>query len=156
MSQEVAATGRRVGADGLTDRQRVFVRLMGEGLPATEAAAKAGFSHPREQAHRLLSLPAVTAAINNDSTSALRSAMPAILKGYIQLALFSDSERIREKASWNLLHAGLIKPNENNALDAKEASKMSIQDLEEFIRQRQPMIDITPEKLGATDSEEAE
>jgi phage terminase small subunit len=64
--------GRLLGSSGLTEKQQEYAYLRSKGIAKGEAARRAGYSQPDQEAQRLEAHPAVAAAIHKAQSSEIR------------------------------------------------------------------------------------
>lgn len=159
------SSGQIVGTKGLTEQQATFCReIVTNGGKQTVAARRAGYSSPRQEAHRLLQLPHIIAAIRSLQASAftpLASAALATLADIMTtrhtatdatgqpmldpetgrpLKVWTYAPKLRlEAAKTSLDRAGHIAPKAAEAQDNRDApmSEWSVERLEAFIRKGQ-------------------
>jgi hypothetical protein len=127
--------------DGLTAKQFNFVvNYVANGGNATQAAIAAGYSElsARVQAHGLLSLPHVAAAIQRETFRAIGRHGPAMLDVLVTLAI-DDAvpPGVRAKCAATVLDRGGFTPPKRSdpaGNEAKPLQQMNKQELEAHIR----------------------
>jgi hypothetical protein len=123
----------------LTEGQQAFVSyLVLEGCNPSEAARRAGYSHPNVRAYELLRKPHITQAIRREQAKVLDGDLANValrtLRDVMDNANAPASARVA--ASRAVLEAcGHFRRPEGQDLDEKEILAMSAQELEEFVAQ---------------------
>lgn len=99
-------TGKIRGADGITDRQAAFARLVGDGMSPVPAAREAGYATPAPEAYRLLRTPLVAAMIERRRLRRLAQGASLSLSYLQSVVTGADHDpRLRVKAAIALIAA---------------------------------------------------
>lgn len=137
----------------LTDIQSAFIsHLVLDGCNPTEAARRAGYSHPNVRAYELLRKPHITQAIRREQAKVLDGDLANValrtLRDVMDNANSPASARVA--ASRAVLEAcGHFRRPEGQDLDEKDILSMSAQELEEFVRRSRAKLGISDQHGSA-------
>lgn len=119
----------------LTQTQHAFVdELVASGCTPTEAARRAGFQHPGQEAYRLMRKPHVVRAIKEAQNRLIAaSGTNVALKTLLDVMINGTKEPARVSAARTWVEmAGLLKPDAAGERD-KQLHEMSNEELAEFL-----------------------
>lgn len=122
----------------LTEIQRSFISyLVLEGHNPTEAARRAGYSHPNVRAYELLRKPHIVGAIRKEQGRVLDGDLANValrtLRGVMEDQQSPASAKVA--ASRAVLEAsGYFKREQETPLENKSPLDMSVQELEAFVK----------------------
>jgi len=126
----------------LNDRQTTFVQviLSGTADSAVEAARLAGYANPSSDGYRLLQVPTIQAAIEQELRRRLAGELAPLAFRFLEAVLRDKEakfgERVRLDAAKLLIdRAGYVPPrqSESTAGEAKEPEQMTTQELHDLV-----------------------
>lgn len=136
----------------LTDVQSAFISyLVLEGCNPTEAARRAGYSHPKNRAYELLRKAHIVAAIREEQGRILDGDLANIAMNTLRSVMENKNSPAssRVAASRAVLEAsGYFRRSDNMSLEEKDPLDMTAQELEEFIRRSRQKIQKLSQPLG--------
>lgn len=137
---------RKIMAE-LTEIQSAFVSyLVLEGCNPTEAARRAGYSHPKSRSWELLRKPHIIAAIREEQTRILDGDLANIAMNTLRNVMENENSPAssRVAASRAVLEAsGYFRRSDNISLEEKDPLEMTTQELEVFIAKAKAKIEKT-------------
>lgn len=124
-------------ADELTESQIAFVsHLVLSGVSPTEAARRAGYSHPKNRAWELLRKPHIVVAIRKEQARYIDGDLANVALKTLRSVMENEKSpaNARVAASRAVLEAaGYFDREKEQDLTEKQIMDMSAQELEEFI-----------------------
>lgn len=123
--------------EALTDSQITFVsHLVLSGVTPTEAARRAGYSHPKNRAWELLRKPHIVAAIRKEQERFIDGDLANVALKTLRSIMENEKSpaNARVAASRAVLEAaGYFSRNKEAELEEKQIMEMTAQELEEYI-----------------------
>jgi hypothetical protein len=128
--------GRNLIAAQLTESQAEFVRQMAQGVSRQQAAALAGYAHPKTEAYRLLQLPHVVAALKHEHSRLISADLLPLAIGRLKGILedkTAPTQHVVKAAVEVIKVAGLHKQSGEGEGDGSKPlisrSRMELEDL---------------------------
>lgn len=147
----------------LSDMQREFVRNVVKYGNLMKAAADAGYAAPSTDAYRLMRLPHVLKAIDDERSRMLRGELVSIAVVALKNMLTSDDTPAAQRLGAIKLtfEAGGVtgKNNDSKSLDGKALSEMTLEEIQMYAAKasaaldalRHPTIEGAPDNAQFTD-----
>lgn len=154
-----ARTGQFEAGNGLTEQQAAFVSAyVANGGRATDAAREAGYEDVKSAAYRSVRNPAILTAIRAEQARVLYSEVgSAVVSVVLEIARdvnAKDADRLNA-VRLGAEMAGFIKNTklkDNNPLNSKAFSEMSMDELEAFVAGGAAALRAMPGKDNAPDN----